>query len=56
MNFPGVYLLHLFVVRGLGAADVAWRVFDLAWLGAHGGRGSGCSWRRGGAPRRWRAR
>jgi hypothetical protein len=32
MNFPGVYVLHLFVVRGLGAGDVAWRVFDLGWL------------------------
>lgn len=34
MNFPGVYLVHLFVVRVLGTGDVAWRVFDLAWLGA----------------------
>jgi hypothetical protein len=34
MNFPGVYLLHLFVVRVLGTADLAWRVFDLTWLGA----------------------
>lgn len=34
MNFPGVYLLHLFVVRVLGAGDLGWRVFDLAWLGA----------------------
>jgi hypothetical protein len=32
MNFPGVYVLHLFVLRGLGAGDVAWRVFDLGWL------------------------
>ncbi len=32
MNFPGVYLLHLAVLRTLGAGDVAWRVFDLAWL------------------------
>jgi len=32
MNFPGVYVMHLFVVRVLGAGDVAWRVFDLGWL------------------------
>ncbi len=33
MNFPGVYLVHLAVLRALGAGDVAWRVFDLGWLG-----------------------
>jgi hypothetical protein len=33
MNFPGVYLLHLAVLRALGAGDAAWRSFDLAWLG-----------------------
>jgi hypothetical protein len=32
MNFPGVYLLHLLVVKGLGTGDLAWRAFDLAWL------------------------
>jgi hypothetical protein len=32
MNFPGVYLVHLAVLRTLGASDLAWRVFDLAWL------------------------
>src|SRR5262249_62428749 len=32
MNFPGVYLLHLFVVRALGPGDLAWRIFDLTWL------------------------
>src|SRR4030095_6942082 len=32
MNFPGVYLLHLLVVRALGDGDLAWRLFDLAWL------------------------
>jgi hypothetical protein len=32
MNFPGVYLLHLLVIRTLGAGDLAWRLFDLAWL------------------------
>jgi hypothetical protein len=32
MNFPGVYLLHLLVVWGLGTGDLAWRVFDLVWL------------------------
>jgi hypothetical protein len=34
MNFPGVYVVHLFVVGVLGTGDLAWRVFDLAWLGA----------------------
>src|SRR5262245_22147806 len=34
MNFPGTYLLHLAVLRLLGPGDVAWRVFDLAWLAA----------------------
>jgi hypothetical protein len=34
MNFPGTYLLHLAVLRGLGPGDVAWRAFDLAWLTA----------------------
>src|ERR1700675_1399156 len=33
MNFPGVYLLHLAVLRTLGAGDAAWRAFDLLWLG-----------------------
>jgi hypothetical protein len=32
MNQPGVYLLHLAVLETLGAGDVAWRAFDLAWL------------------------
>src|SRR5690349_19531324 len=32
MNFPGVYLIHMAVLHGLGAGDAAWRVFDLSWL------------------------
>lgn len=32
MNFPGVYLVHLGVLRTLGAEDAGWRIFDLAWL------------------------
>jgi hypothetical protein len=32
MNFPGVYLLHLAVLKTLGAGDGAWRLFDLLWL------------------------
>ena len=32
MNFPGVYLLHLLLLRTLGAGDLAWRAFDLGWL------------------------
>ena len=30
MNFPGVYLFHLAVVRILGTGDAAWRAVDLA--------------------------
>lgn len=33
MNLPGVYLIHLGVLRIFGAGDVGWRAFDLAWLG-----------------------
>jgi len=36
MNFPGVYLLHLLVLTTVGAGDLAWRLFDLAWLAATG--------------------
>ena len=32
MNLPGVYLLHLAVLRVGGPGDLAWRLFDLAWL------------------------
>ena len=34
MNFPGVYLLHLAVLRVLGPGDFAWRAFDLLALAA----------------------
>jgi hypothetical protein len=40
MNFPGVYLLHLFVLRVLGTGDLGWRVFDLGWLAATAGLGA----------------
>jgi hypothetical protein len=33
MNTPGVYLIHLLVIGTLGHGSVAWRVFDLGWLG-----------------------
>ncbi len=33
MNFPGVYLIHMALLHTLGAGDVAWRAFDLFWLG-----------------------
>jgi hypothetical protein len=33
MNQPGVYVLHVGVLKILGAGDVAWRAFDLLWLG-----------------------
>src|SRR5262245_39399161 len=32
MNLPGVYVIHLAVLRVLGAGDLGWRVFDLGWL------------------------
>ena len=32
MNLPGVYLLHLGVLRWAGPGDLAWRLFDLGWL------------------------
>lgn len=32
MNFPGVYLIHLGVLRAFGSGDAGWRLFDLAWL------------------------
>lgn len=34
MNFPGVYLLHGALLWLAGPGDVAWRVFDLAFLAA----------------------
>jgi hypothetical protein len=33
MNAPGAYLVHLGVLRVLGAGDIGWRLFDLGWLG-----------------------
>lgn len=36
MNFPGVYLLHLGVLKALGPGDLAWRAFDLGWLALTG--------------------
>jgi hypothetical protein len=44
MNFPGVYLLHLLVLRSLGAGDLAWRLFDLAWLAAAAGAIAALAW------------
>jgi hypothetical protein len=47
MNVPGVYALHWAVLMTLGGGDFAWRLLDLAWLGATGialfgyGRGLG---------------
>ncbi|MBI2217051.1 MAG: hypothetical protein HYU51_07110 [Candidatus Rokubacteria bacterium] len=32
MNQPGVYLVHLAVMRLVGDGDLAWRLVDLAWL------------------------
>jgi hypothetical protein len=37
INQPGVYVLHLALLRTLGAGDGAWRVFDVAWLAATAG-------------------
>ncbi|HSE04491.1 MAG TPA: hypothetical protein VLK35_10115 [Methylomirabilota bacterium] len=36
MNLPGVYLLHAAVLHVGGSGDLAWRLFDLAWLAATG--------------------
>jgi len=33
MNVPGVYLIHLAVLKLAGPGDLAWRLVDLAWLG-----------------------
>lgn len=33
INFPGIYLVHLTVLKLLGSGDLAWRLFDLGWLG-----------------------
>jgi hypothetical protein len=49
MNVPGVYLLHLGVMRMLGEGDGAWRIFDLAWLGLTGAALFGFSRRMGDA-------
>jgi hypothetical protein len=32
MNQPGVYLVHLAVMRLVGDGDLAWRLVDVAWL------------------------
>jgi 4-amino-4-deoxy-L-arabinose transferase-like glycosyltransferase len=37
MNMPGVYLIHLAVLALGGAGDVAWRTFELGWLGVTAG-------------------
>ncbi len=34
MNLPGVYLIHRAVLWIAGPGDLAWRLFDLAWLAA----------------------
>ena len=32
MNLPGVYLLHILVLKVFGPSDGGWRLFDLVWL------------------------
>ena len=32
MNMPGAYLIHWAVLSVAGPGDLAWRLFDLAWL------------------------
>ncbi|HET7875457.1 MAG TPA: glycosyltransferase family 39 protein [Methylomirabilota bacterium] len=34
MNLPGAYLIHSAVLATAGPSDLAWRLFDLAWLAA----------------------
>jgi hypothetical protein len=36
MNLPGPYLIHWAVLALAGPGDLAWRLFDLAWLSATG--------------------
>src|SRR5262249_14096195 len=33
-NMPGIYLIHLSVLKLAGPGDAAWRAFDLGWLAA----------------------
>ena len=37
VNVPGLYLVHLALLRTLGAGDAAWRAFDLGWTAATAG-------------------
>lgn len=37
MNLPGTYLLHLAAIGLFGPGDLAWRLFDLVWLGLGSG-------------------
>lgn len=32
MNLPGVYLIHLAVLKAFGPSDAGWRLFDFLWL------------------------
>ncbi|HPM75875.1 MAG TPA: glycosyltransferase family 39 protein [bacterium] len=32
MNLPGAYFIHSLLYAAFGAADLPWRLFDLAWL------------------------
>jgi len=34
VNFPGTYIIHLFVIKCIGGGDVHWRIFDLLCLAA----------------------
>jgi len=36
-NTPGIYLIHLAVLKLAGPGDVVWRAFDLGWLAATAG-------------------
>jgi hypothetical protein len=47
MNQPGVYLLHLGIVRTLGDGDFAWRLFDLGWLALTAALIAAFAWRWG---------
>lgn len=37
MDLPGVFLLHALLLKTLGGSDLAWRLFDLLFLGASAG-------------------
>jgi hypothetical protein len=50
MNTPGVYLVHLAVIKLLGGGDLAWRAADLGWLALTSGALAAYAWPFGTGP------